>query len=54
MMISVNLKDCVLTSQSSTNIITLKPEITKQEYFYGKRLCFVLLVSRSTIVELVF
>ena len=54
MMISVYLKDSVLTTQSSTNIIDLKPEITKKEYFYEKRLCFVLLVGRSTIVELVY
>ena len=54
MMISVYVKDSVFTAQSSTNIIDLKPGITKQEYFYEKRMCFVLLVGRSTIVELVF
>ena len=54
MMLSVNLKDSVLTTQSSTNFIDSKSKITKEEYFYEKRVCIVLLVGRSKIVELVF
>ena len=54
MMISVNLKDSVLTTLSSTNTIDLKSKITNQEYFYEKRMCIVFLVGRSTIVEIVF
>ena len=53
MMILVYLKDIVFTTQSSTNIIDSKPEITKLEYFYEKRVCFALLVGRGTIVQLV-
>ena len=51
MMISVYLKEGVLTTQSRTNVIYLKLKITEQDYFYEKRMCFVLLVSRNTIVE---
>ena len=52
MMISVYLKDSVLTTLSSTNIIDLKSKMKKKKDFYEKRMCFVLLVSRNTIVEL--
>ena len=54
MMISVYLKDSVFTILSSTNIVDLKSKFTKEENFYEKRMCTVLLVGRSTIVELVF
>ena len=54
MMISVYLKDSVLVTQSSTNIIDLKPKNDKSKnFFYEKRMCFVFLVSRNTIVEIV-
>ena len=52
-MISEYLKDRILTTQSSTKIIDLKPKMKKNKnIFYEKRMCFVLLVSRNTIVEL--
>ena len=60
MMLSVNLKDSKLTTQSSTNYVDLKSKtkiyiLTEREYLYlKKRMCIVLLVGRSTIVELVF
>ena len=74
MMLSVNLKDSVLTTQSSTVYVDLKSRtkniyiyiyiymyiyiyiyiMTEYEYLYEKLMCNVLLVGRSTIVELVF
>ena len=60
MMISVNLKDSVLTTQSSTVYVDLKSKtkkyiMTEYEYLYIKKsMCIVLLVDRSTIVEIVF
>ena len=39
MMMSVYLKDSVLTTQTSTNINDLKPEITKIRIFSMKNLC---------------
>ena len=57
MMLSVNLKVSVLTTQSSTNYVDLKSKkiyLTKKEYLYEERMCIVLLVGRNTIVELVF
>ena len=66
MMLSVNLKDGVFTTQSSTVYVDLKSKTTKQkqkniyimteyDYLYKKkRMCLVLLVGRSTIVEPVF
>ena len=53
-MISVNLKDSVLTTQSSTNYVDCISKISEEEYFYEKSMCIVLLVDRSTKVELVF
>ena len=60
MMLSVNLKDSVLTTQSSTVYVDLKSRkkkyiMTEYECLYEKkRMCIVLLVGCSTIVELVF
>ena len=63
MMLLVNLKDSVLTTQSSTVYVDLKIKNNKKyimkeyEYLYKKTyVCFsfVLLVGRSTIVDLVF
>ena len=61
MMLSVNLKDSVLTTQSSTVYVDFKTKnkkiyiMTEYEYLYiKKRMCIVLLVGRSTIVELIF
>ena len=48
MMISVNLKDSVLTIQSSTNYVDLKSKIIDKEYFCEKRMCIVL---QSTAVQ---
>ena len=61
MMLSVNLKDSVLTTQSNTVYVDLKSKtkniyiMTEYEYLYlKKRMCIVLLVGRSTIVEIIF
>ena len=60
MMLSVNLKDSVLTTQSNTIYVDLKSKtkkiyiMTEYEYLYKKRMCIVLLVGRSTLVELIF
>ena len=53
-MISVYLKDSVLTTQSSTSIIDLKPKVEKNKnVFYEKCMFFCTLVSRNAIAELV-
>ena len=61
MMLSVNLKDSVLTTQSSTVYVDLKSKkqniylMSNYEYLNEKkRMCDVLSVGRSTIVEPVF
>ena len=62
MTLSINLKDSVFTTQSSTVYVDLKSKtkiLTRSERIYDKnnkkkRMCFVLLVGRSAIVELVF
>ena len=53
MMISVYLKNIVLTTQSSTNIIDLKSKITNIRIFSIKNVCLLYLVGHNMIVELV-
>ena len=54
MMILVYLKDSVLTTPSSSNIIDLKPKITKIRIFSMKNVCALYLVGRNMIAELVY
>ena len=39
MMVSVYLKDSDLTTQSSTNIVDLKPKMTKVRTIFMKNVC---------------
>ena len=52
-MISIYLKDSVLTAQLSTNIIELKPKMKKNKKVFDEKRVFCTLVSRNVIVELV-
>ena len=59
MIMSVDLKVYSLSNQAQIKLIlklktTKKNIMTEYEYLYKKRMCIVLLVGRSTIVELVF
>ena len=52
-MISVYLKDSVLTTRLSTSIIDLKRKITKIRILSTKNVCVLYLVGRNIIFELV-
>ena len=53
MMISIYLKDSVLTTQSRTIIMDLKPKTKKNKKTFPKNVCVLDLVCRNSIVELV-
>ena len=52
MMIAMYLKDSVLTTQSRTIIMDLKPKTKKARNIFKKMYVFCILVSRNSIVKL--
>ena len=52
-MISLYLKDSVLTNQSRIFIEELKPKIKKCKNFFTKNVCVLHMVCRNSVFELV-